>query len=350
MMNTSSGRGRRLAFVLLSAMSLAAARLALPATDMVGAARAFLDSLPPESLAKAKLAFDDAARTDWHYVPRTRPGITFGEMTDAQRIAARNLIRTALSPRGMLKAESIMSLDGVLRDIEKAAGGTGGSRDPLAYTLTIYGEPSDARPWGWKIEGHHLSLNFTLPGGTVVDATPAFMGANPARVPSGPKAGLRVLAAEEDLGRELVRSLDEAQQKEAVVSQQVPADILTMPGRSLDGAPATGLPFSAMTPEQQALLKRLLDEYAFNLRHELAEAEVARIHEAGLNNVRFTWTGSVEPGRPHYYRISGPTFVIEYDNTQNDANHVHTVWHDRERDFGHDALKDHLEHGHAPSK
>jgi hypothetical protein len=329
-------------------MGFGAARLAQrsPATDMAHALERFLAALTPELRAKASLKFDDPARTDWHFVPRSRPGVTFGELTDAQRSAARDLLRSALSPRGMLKAEGIMALDAVLRDMEKAAGGDGAARDPLSYTIAIYGSPGQPKGLGWKIEGHHLSLNFTLPNDVSVSATPAFMGTHPARVPRGSQAGLRVLALEEDLGRELARSLDDTQRKEAVLAGEVPREVLTLPGRRLDAAPSVGLAFSSMTRAQQSTLVRLIEEYAHNLRHDLAAAEMERMRKAGLDQIRFAWAGELEPGRPHYYRVSGPTFVIEYDNTQNNADHVHTIWHDRERDFGRDMLREHYEAGH----
>jgi hypothetical protein len=185
-------------------------------------------------------------------------------------------------------------------------------------------------------------LNFTLSDDDAA-VTPSFMGANPAELRQGPRAGLRVLAMEEDLARELVKSLDEAQRKEAVLAESVPGDILTAPGRSLDTALSTGLAQAKMTPAQKHTLEQLVGEFAGNLRQELAGGELARIRKAGVESVRFAWIGSAEPGKPHYYRISGPTFIIEFDNTQDQANHVHTVWHDRERDFGRDVLKEHLQ-------
>lgn len=335
-------------FLLLAALGLGAAKLGRtsPAGDIAAAAGAFLDSLSPELRAAAARSFDDPARLDWHFVPRGRPGVTFAQMDAGQRTAARNLLRAALSSRGVLKAEGIMALDGVLREMERAAGGDGASRDPLAYTIAVYGMPGKGTPWGWKIEGHHLSLNFTLPAGEAVAHTPAFMGTNPATVAQGPQAGLRVLSREEDLGRALAGSLTEAQRVEGILSGQVPSDILTMPGRGLDAAPARGVRHSDLDASQQALLLELIEEFAGNLRRELALAELERIRAAGLAEVRFAWAGELLPGRPHYYRISGPTFVIEYDNTANNANHVHTVWHDRERNFGQDLLRQHYEHGH----
>lgn len=312
-----------------------------PDARMAAAAGALLGSMDGELRSRCALPFDVKAREDWHFVPRERPGVRMSEMNDAQRVAARGLLRSALSSQGVLKVEQVMSLDAVLREIENNPG-----RDPLQYTFTIYGEPGGNAPWGWKVEGHHVSLNFTCVKGEVVGTTPSFLGASPAKVESGPRAGVRALAVEEDLGRELVRSLDAAQRAEAVIATAAPAEVITVPGRSLDGAPSAGIAYGKLTATQQGMLVALLGEYARTLRAELAEHELERIRAKGMEAVRFAWAGSLEAGQGHYYRITGPTFVIEYDNTQNNANHVHTVWHDRERDFGRDALREHYRQDH----
>jgi hypothetical protein len=315
-----------------------------PTRDMAAAASAFLDALTPELRARASVPLNDKAREDWHYVPRERAGVEFGAMTDHQRMAARALLRSVLSSRGMNKVEQIMLLDAVLRETEH---GRGPRRDPLAYSIAIFGTPGRANePWGWKIEGHHISLNFTA----VVDAmavTPSFLGANPAEVGQGERAGVRALAWEEDLARELLASLNAEQRRAAIISDQAPPDIMAVPGRALDEIDSGGAQVSSMDQRQRCVIERLLEEYAGTLRHELAEHELERIRAAGIENVRFAWMGSDRRGEGHYYRLSGPTFVIEYDNTQDHANHVHTVWRDRQRDFGHDLLKEHHAHGHA---
>jgi hypothetical protein len=313
-----------------------------PHERMLSAAKALVQSFPEADRDKLTLAFDDRARTDWHFVPRSRPGVRMADMTDAQKLASRDLLRAALSSQGVLKVEQIMSLDGVLREMENNPG-----RDPLQYTFTIYGEPNATGAWGWKVEGHHISLNFTCVNGRVSAATPSFLGANPATVPSGPLAGMRPLAVEEDLARELLRSLDDGQRAEAVIADKAPADILLVPGRDFDAAPAAGIAYAKLNAAQRAMIDELLDEYAHTLRRELAHAELERIRGAGMDAVRFAWAGSAEPGQGHYYRITGPTFVIEYDNIQNNANHVHTVWHDRTRNFGADALREHYRHDHG---
>lgn len=311
---------------------------------MVGAAKAFVESLPEKLRPEALLKFDDPARKTWHYVPMDRPGVRYAQMNDAQRRAARRLLRSGLSSQGMLKVEEIVAMENVLRELENGNPG----RDPERYVFRVFGEPGDAHGWGWKFEGHHLSLNFTLIGREVVGVTPMFMGSNPGEVMKGAWAGKRVLASEEDLARELMGMLTEDQKKAAVVAEEAPGDVLTTPGRPVEGAwpkEQMGLAVAAMSEAQRDACVRLLEEFARNLRGDLAESELARIRNAGLEKVRFCWAGPRERGKPHYYRLVGPTFAIEYDNTQNDANHVHVVWHDVERDFGKDPLADHLK-GH----
>ncbi|MFZ4574049.1 MAG: DUF3500 domain-containing protein [Phycisphaerales bacterium] len=334
------------ALVLLASATAAASRAPRDKEHvMAKAAAAFLDTLPPDLRAKAAFPFEDPARLNWHYIPRDHAGVEFQQMNDAQKLAARELLRSALSSRGTNKVEEIMLLDAVLRDIEK---GSGPRRDPLAYAVAVYGVPGED-PWGWKIEGHHVSLNFTdAPGGTAI--TPAFLGANPGEVRRGDRAGVRVLAAEEDIARELLATLSAEQRAEALLGDQAPGDILAIPGRALSEVDGRGLAVSSMTAAQREIVNRLIREYAENFRHNFASSEVARIEAAGIEKVRFAWMGGERHGQGHYYRLSGPTFVIEYDNTQNDANHVHTVWRDRERDFGRDLLQEHLDHDHGAPK
>lgn len=333
-----------LPILLLAMLAAGLARRPGPAADMAAAARRWLDALDAGERARAVVPFDAPAREDWHYIPRTRPGLTLGEMDDRQRAVVRGLLTAALSARGVLKVEAIMALDTVLRDLARAAGRSGASRDPLAYTFTIYGDPG-AEPWGWKIEGHHVSLNFTVAGGRVA-VTPAFLGANPAQIRSGPQAGARALALEEDLAFALLESFDDAQRADATVDDDAPRDILTSPGRPLDLGRPRGVAHADMTPAQRATLERLIEEYVHNFRPDLAGPALERIREeAGA--IRFAWAGSRERGRGHYYRITGPTFIIEYDNTQDGANHVHCVWHDPERSFGRDLLGEHFRRDHG---
>lgn len=315
------------------------------AARMAAAATTFLRSLTPELRTRAALPFEDGARQDWHYVPRERLGVAFKAMDEAQRHAAQDLLRAALSSTGVNKVEEIMALETVLREIEKRPNSR---RDPLAYSIVVFGDPSAgaaAAPWAWKLEGHHLALNFTSVNQRTA-VTPAFLGSSPAQIPHGDRAGQRVLAAEEDIARELLASLTAEQRLAAIIADVAPADILAAPGRSIDAVDMSGLAVSAMRGEQRAIVERLLRTYVGNMQQALAEREWQRIAAAGIESVRFAWMGSEQRGEGHYYRLSGPTFVIEYDNTQSGANHVHSVWRDRQHDFGRDLLKEHLEHGH----
>lgn len=308
----------------------------VPESEMADAARAFLASLSPELRTRANLAFDAPQRADWHYVPRAFHGVELGSLDGNQREQAMALLRSAMSERGAQEAEDIMALDGILRDIER---GRGARRDPLAYAVAVFGTPG-TEPWGWRIEGHHLSLSFTGAGGTTA-VTPSFRGANPALVRGGARDGMRVLHLEEDLAFGLLASLDAGQRARAVVGAEAPADIQAVPGRSAATVDAVGLPASAMTEAQRAMLEGLLRTYAEDLRPELAARELARIRAAGFERIRFAWMGGERPGLPHYYRVSGPTFVIELDNVQDGANHVHAAWRDRTRDLGEDLLGAH---------
>ena len=309
---------------------------------MAGAALAFLGALPAEARKRAVFALGDRERLNWHYVPRGREGVPFKAMPAPARAAAHELMKASLSAVGYGKASNIIQLEDVLRRIETF----GLSRDPENYAFTIFGNPGAAAPWGWRVEGHHLSLNFTLVPGQPVAMTPAFMGANPAEVPSGPRKGQRALAAEQDLGRALAQSLTAAQRARTVIAAESLGDIVTGPGRADSLATPAGLALADMTGDQLRLAAKLIEEYARNMRSELAEQELRRMTEAGSERVHFAWAGPLEPGRAHYYRIHGPTVLIELDNSQNDANHIHSVWHDPRNDFGADLLRAHYQRGH----
>jgi hypothetical protein len=310
---------------------------------MARAATAFLAALGDRLRARAVFPFDHEERRDWHYVPRGRQGLPFKDMPAPARTAAHGLMKVSLSGVGYAKAVDIIRLEEVLRRLE-----TFGAlrRDPEKYHVTVFGPPGSTAPWGWRLEGHHLSLNFTLVPGRPVVVTPAFLGANPARVPSGPHQGLRVLGEEQDLGVALARSVDAALRPRLIIAADSFGDIVTGPGR-IDAlkAPA-GVALGALGAAQRALGLRLIETYARTMRADVAEAELRRLREAGLERVHVAWAGPIDPARPHYYRLHGPTLLIEYDNTQNDANHVHTVWHDPWNHFGVDPLRAHYERGH----
>ncbi len=321
---------------------------ATPASDLTSAATRFLESLNAAQKSKAAYEFKSEARQQWHFIPTEmvtfgRKGVPFTELSEAQRELAMALLRTSLSDPGYAKATGIMSLEGVLKVIEK---NSRVDRNPVLYFVSIYGKPDSKGAWAWRFEGHHLSLNFTVVNGSVV-ATPSFMGTNPAEVREGPHKGRRVLAKEEDIARELVKSLTPEQSTKAIFDKTAPKDIITaadVKARKLD---PMGISHSELGKAQQAMLKNLVGEYVNRVRPDVAKEELARIAKTGWDKVHFAWAGGTERGQGHYYRVQGPAFLLEYDNTQNDANHVHSVWRDFAGDWGEDLLKKHYEQEHA---
>jgi len=310
------------------------------AEEMAEAARDFLAGLTDEQRALARADVKDPRRLDWHYFVRDRQGITIGALSSGQRHLAYRLLSSGLSHHGFFKATTIMWLEQVLQELEQ---GRGPVRDPELYYFTVFGEPSARGAWGWRVEGHHLSLNFTLVDGAVAATAPSMMGSNPAEVPRGPHRGMRVLGREEDLARALAKSLNTAQRARAILPGTAPADIILGPGRKAEPLHPLGLSVDSLEGEQRALLKELLREYVYRHRAELAEATMKEIAAAGPEQLWFAWMGGVEKGQGHYYRVQGPTFIMEYDNTQNNANHVHTAWRDLKNDFGEDVLRRHYE-------
>ncbi len=309
-----------------------------PGREMADAANNFLASLTPEQKTKATYEFKDEERYDWHFIPKPRKGLPFKEMTSPQRLLAHALLNSGLSQRGYAKAASIMSLEQILYEVENKSP----SRDADLYFVTIFGTPGSSS-WGWRVEGHHVSLNFSLNGEEVLAVTPSFFGANPAQIQSGPRKGLRVLGGEEDLARKLVTSLDENQRKLAVITNTAPRDIITGNSRKARALEPMGIECVKLTRPQQELLFSVIQEYVFRYRTEIAEADLKAIRETGDEKLHFAWAGGLEPGQGHYYRIQGPTFLLEYDNTQDKANHIHSVWRDLQNDFGEDLLRRHYE-------
>ena len=309
---------------------------------MASAANNLLASLDADQRATLMLDFNDAERVDWHFIPKERKGLSMFDMSPDQHHLLHALLSASLSRTGYGKTTTVMSLETVLRRIEEAAGANPftSMRDPLRYHVTFFGEPSEGGDWGWSFEGHHVSLNFTVVAGEATASTPLFLGANPHRVPSGPREGLRALGREEDLARTLLASLDEDQRKKAVIGDEAPRDIFSSNQPRLERQVPRGVPASALTPEQRKLLDALIEEYASNVPPDLADKRRAQVKAAG-NAIHFAWMGPAEVGAPHYYRVQAPDFVIEYDNVQNAANHSHTVWRDFDGDFGRDLLAEH---------
>lgn len=341
---------------------------------MTEAAAAFVDALDGAQRAKASFAFEDEVqRTSWAYFPRNHAGLPLHEMDIRQQKLAHALVSGSLSLHAYAKATAIMALESVLNEIEGRRADA--VRDPGRYFISVFGEIGVAR-WGWRLEGHHVCLNFTLLDGEIAAATPLFFGANPAEVRDHGHAVTRPCGEEEDASRELLASLDADQRREAVICEVAPPDfVLTnapevpagaRPGEvgdmvfirrqfeamsdehkdalRFDRARPAGLAASRMTLQQQALLDELVRVYIDRLPEPLAMLERGRIGPAG--EMRFAWAGPSELGAGHYYRLQGRSFLVEYDNTQDDANHVHAVWRSPGRDFALDALRAHVVDAH----
>lgn len=310
--------------------------------QMSDAAAKLVNSLNDDQKSKAVFAFDDKERTNWHFVPMqdakknpTRKGLRFEQMSAEQQQTARALLRAGTSRAGFEKATTIMSLEAILADLEK-----GGAmvRKPGWYFVSIFGTPSKTGKWGWRIEGHHLSLNFVVENGKIVAATPAFFGANPAEIKMGPRKGSRTLPEAEDLAKQLFASLDEGQRKVALQKEQFP-EIEQGKAVANLGEPK-GLPAAKMNEKQRGLLRKLIQSYADRMPSNIAEAEMEKVKAGGWDRIHFAFAQKTdEPGKPYTYHVQGPTFVIEFLNVQadsanNPANHIHSCWRNLTGDFG----------------
>ncbi len=319
----------------------AAAQMDPTGASMAEAGQRFLTALDEPTKARAAFAYDDPERLNWHFIPRDRKGLPIKEMTPAQRALAFGLIQSGLSRTGAVKATTIMSLEAILRDMEK---GSGPTRDPELYYVSIFGTPTNKGRWGWRVEGHHLSLNFTIEDGRIQSATPAFFGANPAEVRQGPREGLRTLAEVEDRALRLYQALDETQQKQALANDTAPGDIPSNTGNpgglALDApiVEPVGLAVGEMKPSQRRLLDTLINAYAGDMPSDVASSWLAEVERSG-DDVRFAWYGPADRTQPHGYLIQGKTFLIEFNNTQNNANHIHSSYRSRLGDFGKVAQK-----------
>lgn len=311
--------------------------------DMTGKATAFVGTLTDEQKSVAVLAFEKPERVDWHFIPKEyRKGLQLKEMNEAQRKAAHALLQTALSEIGYEKATNIMQLEHILHMLEQERNSNKWARETDRYYFTIFGTPSEKGDWGLSIEGHHLSLNFTVKDGEVVSSTPTFFASNPSTVKNEVEGGLpkgtRVLKNEEQLAFDLVNSLTAEQKATAIIAETAPAEIRAAGEPQPPADEKVGIKFTELDDAQQGTMKKLVGSYAENMPKEIRDARIDAIVKAGPENVRFAWAGATEPGIGHYYRIQGPTFLIEFVNTQpdpagNPANHIHCVWRDMNGDF-----------------
>jgi len=314
------------------------------ASSMANAANTFLASLTADERQQATFAFESEELTRWHYVPAQqfpRNGLPIRAMNETQRTLAHDLMKTGLSQRGYTQATTIMvDLENILKALENGSA----MRDPEQYCFSVFGTPAAKGVWGWRVNGHHLSLHFNVANGSVVASAPTFFGSNPAEVRvEGPKKGLRVLGDREDSARALLNALDETQRKTAVLEGAVPGDIVTKTAVKVDPLSPVGIAASAMTPKQREMLMAVVDSYSSSMAPDIASERMAQLKKAGLEKITFAWAGESEVGKKHYYRVQGPTFLIEYDNTQNDGNHVHSIWRDFNGDFGRDLLREHVQ-------
>lgn len=319
------------------------------ARRMARAAERFLATLSTEQRAVAQFPFAGNERYVWHYTPVDREGLRFKEMTSEQRAAAIGLFDSGLSARGTRQAQQIIALEPILREAERMAGVVNNwHRDPERYSFSVFGEPGGDAAWGWRAGGHHIGVHFAIIGGDLVAPTPLFLGANPAEVRHGPEIGLRVLAAEEDLARALLSSLSPAQKAIAIVDPVAPSDILTKNYRQVNlDLPPNGIRYGDLSGEQRERLVQLIRHYVDRAAEDLAGNAWQRLAKSGLDGITFAWAGPEERGRGHYYAVKGTTFLIEYDNTQNDANHIHSVWRDAANDWGEDLLAAHYAAAHG---
>ncbi len=314
------------------------------AADAIAAAvAAWLGGLDATQRAAATFPFDTDERFAWQYTPGPREGLAIGDMVPDQRSAAMAIVRASLSDRGAGEVEAVIALETVLGALEREAGRPGWQRrDPGLYWFAVFGEPGGSGPWSWRVGGHHVAIQVTLAAGRVLGSAPSFVGANPAVVPDGPTAGARALSGEEELARQLLAGLGDAARRTAVVADVAPADILSGNGpRALVASIPTGVRYAELDAAGRAALERLVRHYLERARPEVAAQEWDRIRSAGLDEVTFAWAGPDEPGRGHYYAVRGPAFLVEYDNTQDGANHIHAVWRDLANDWGEDLLARH---------
>lgn len=311
--------------------------------DASTAAAALVAALSGDAKTRASLPLDDPARTQMNYVPMVRAGVPLEELGEPQREQVLGLLRTGLGEAGYARARDIIAHEDILRELEREQGVSNfNRRQPGLYYTAIFGTPSASGFWGWRFEGHHLSVNVTHRGAAGDAVAPLFFGANPARVPSGPRAGLRILAAEEDEARALWALLSETQRQRALIAPETTNDIRTTNVPSVSLTSFEGLPASEMTAPQTRQLRTLLEVYASRFPTTQRADQLARIEKAGFGQVHFAWAGGTQSGQKHYYRLHGPTFLVEYDNSQNNANHIHSVWRDPDHDFGGDVLRKHL--------
>jgi hypothetical protein len=343
-MNPMNPRGYLMTLTIaltIACSNLVSANVSGVVADMKSTADNFLNALTDEERATATFKFGDDQRIDWHFIPKDRKGLALNQISGEKKTLAYALLSSGLSARGFIQSTTIMTLEKILQEMEGPDRRF--PRDPELYHVCIFGKPSKKGTWGWSFEGHHLSVNFTIVKGESISATPHFMGTNPALVKEGPRKGIQVLGDEENMARDLIKSLKPNQRKKAIIGDKAPSDIFTAAKPTVSPLGKQGNRSTDLNWSQVEALLEIVETYLYHVRPEVAEIELEKIEEAGIENIKFAWMGSINVGDAHYYRIQGPTFLLEYDNIQNGANHVHAVWRDFTNDFGRDLLKHHYE-------
>jgi len=317
------------------------------ADPLARSVRSWLDGLDSGQRANATFPFTSPERLTWDYRPGDRGGLALADMRPEQRSAAMAVVGAAMSARGAGEVAAIIALEPILGALERERGDGPTSRDPELYWFAVFGEPGSSAPWSWRVGGHHVAIQLTVADGRIAGSTPSFLGANPVVVPSGPTAGARALTGEETLARALVEGLSSEQRAIAIVDPVAPPDIFSGNGARADlTAIPAGIRHDDLTVAQQEGLEELIRHYLGRVRDEVAATNWERITDSGLAVITFAWAGALEPGRGHYYAVRGPRFLVEYDNTQDGANHIHAVWRDLTNDWGEDAIGDHYREGH----
>jgi len=306
------------------------------------AAEALLESLSSQQASVGHMSFSEEERYNWSLVPlsvRQRAGLRLVNMTIEQQELAFELVRSGLSERGFEEARQIIHLDSILRELDRSQKlGNDYVRDPEMYKLAIFGQPGSEQAWTWRVEGHHLSLHFTVRDKHLLSPAPLFLGAMPATVPGGPEQGLRTLEREAALGRALLATLSESQRESAVVSREPNVRFRTGEGRHADSSSLPkGLAFSEMSSDQKAAMTALVLYHLSRWPDEIADQRWARIEDSGLDRLSFGWSGGDDPNDGHCYLIRGTDFVIEYENSAGrpgGANHPHVAWRELVSDWG----------------
>jgi hypothetical protein len=309
---------------------------------------AWLATLDADQQQRATFAFDDPERFVWAYTPGERAGLALRDMRPGQRAAAAGIVAAAMSERGAREVGDIIALESILGAVERDAGSSmWRRRDPELYWFAAFGDPASDKPWSWRIGGHHIAIGTTVGNGRILGTTPSFLGANPAVVPDGPRVGFRALTGEETLARELLLALSTDARKVAIVDSVAPPDIASGNGARADlRSVPSGIRYDHLEPDGRARCETLIRHYLQRATPEVATADWGRLAASGLEATTFAWAGPAEPGRGHYYAIRSEHFLVEYDNTQNGANHIHAVWRDLANDWGEDALAAHYRRAH----